>query len=392
MNEDTKDKKVSKPKAATIVLGILLAAVIVLVGGLIIGDLNKREVSYKLGEIAFELPNQRAEYIGVNKDQVIRITKDGITAYNLKGQEVWTDTLTLDNVVVKEKEPYFAVANMKDKRISIFSDKGKEGDIYTDATILYFSINKNGDVATIEETKDGHIIGAYDKTGTRIPGRRVTHIESAGYPIAVEVSLDRELLLASYVDIYSPLVTTNVVGVYLDVAEEQAVDNIKFGVEAKDNLIYEIEYVNDTTWAAIGDQGIIYYDQSGKVVTDLGKRYLKYTPYVSSGLSVGYLPIIESTIQGDNIVYGKQTLSLIDASGGVIYTEDLEKAVTYFYADEVGVILGQGKDYTGYSRKGEKRFTFHATQDIEGLRYIGKKLVALTKNEVIWLEEIKEVQ
>ena len=390
MEQEDKDSKTAKKKVSTLVLGILLSLLII---GLIVSKIDyfsKSPVDYKLGEVAFEFPETRALYTGVNKDQIIRVTKDGVTAYDIKGQEIWMDTLTLNQLIVKQKEPYFAIGSMKERKISVFSDKGKEGDILTEAPVLYFSVNEKGDVATIEETKEGHIIGAYDKTGARIHGKRVSYIESAGFPITVEVSPDRTLLLASYLDIYSPVVTTKLVGVFLNVEEEQAVDNIKFGVEEKDNLVYEIEYIDHNRWVAIGDKNITYYDQAGQSLKVLEQNNLKYSPYVHSGLGEKYLPILSNNIQGEKAVYAKQSLSIFDKEGEIVNKQDFEEAITSFYPDEKGIIIGQGKDYKGFDQKGNLRFTFHATQDIEALRYLGRKLIAITKNEVIHLQVSEE--
>ncbi|MGL4799291.1 MAG: DUF5711 family protein [Cellulosilyticaceae bacterium] len=394
MEQDTKEKEVSKTSHTKVisVVGILFGIIASLVILSKIAQFEQGPVTYKLGTIAFELPENRYEYIGVNDNQIIRVTKDGITAYDGAGQEIWTDTLSLDKVVVKQKAPYFAVGNMKDRKVSIFSNKGKEGDIVTETPIVYFSINKNGDVATIEETKEGHIISAYDKSGRQIPGKRVTHIDRAGFPIAVEVSPDRSLLLASYVDIYSPVVTTQLAGVLLDVKEEQATDNLKFGIEQKDNIIYEIEYLDNNTWVAIGDKGITYYNQEGKVVTQVDTMYLRHTPYVTSGLAKPYLPVLSSGVQSENALYGKQTLAFLDGSGKAVNTLTFDGSITYFAADDKGVVVGQGKEYKGFDREGELKFTAHAAADIEYLGYLGRKLVAITKNEVIQLEKVQEVK
>lgn len=389
MEQDTKEKNGSKSKKVVSGLGISFGIIVILVCILKLTELTQGPITYKLGETAFEFPDNRSEYLGINKNQVIRVTKDGVTAYNHKGEEVWMDTVTLDKVVVKQKEPYFVVGNMKDRRISIFSDKGKEGDIVAEGPIVYFSINANGDVATIEETKEGHVIGAYDKNGIRIPGKRVTHIESAGFPIAVEVSLDRSVLFASYIDIYSPQITSKVVAILLDVKQEESADNLKFGIEEKDNLIYEIENINETTWVAIGDKCITYYDQEGKVKKEIPQTYLRYTPYVYSGEGETYLPIIESSIQSDNTVYGTQTLSFVNGEGNVEKQIEFDGAITYYYADEKGVIIGQGKEYQGFDEDGDLRFNIHVTPDIEHLGYMGRKLVAITKSEVISLQVVE---
>ncbi|MGL4363327.1 MAG: DUF5711 family protein [Cellulosilyticaceae bacterium] len=386
LKEKLKDKKIDKTKGTATGLAIALVCIILLVGGMKYIEYNKRVVEYKLGEVAFEFTGERAEYTCIQNNQIIRITQDGVTAYDIKGQEIWTDTVSLQKVVVKQKGTYFAVSNLKSRNISIFSDKGKEGEIITESNILYYSINENGDIATIEETKAGHIISAYTKDGFPIPGRRFTHIDSAGFPIAVTVSPDRSLLLASYIDIYRSSVASVIVGVYLDVDEEEAVDNIKFLVEERDNIVYELDYINDRDWIAIGENAIQYYNDQGQIIKTIDDYHLKYTPYVKSRQKSYYLPIVTSSIKGDQTNYGKQSLIILNQQGEMIMKETYDAPVTYYSADNDGIIIGQGKLFKGYTPTGKLKFTLHSTPDILQIGYMGRKPVAITRNEVILLE------
>lgn len=390
MKQDTKDKKKLSSHQGTGILLLMFIILLVIVGGLNWRMLRNEVGDYKLGEVLFNFPNTKAEYIGINKNQVIRLTKDGISAYNLKGEEVWTQTLTLDKVVVKQKEPYVAVANLKDRVVNIFSDKGKEGTIITDNPVAYFSINENGDVAIIEETKEGHSVSAYTKEGTSLSGKRVTYIESAGFPVSAKVLPGRQLLLASYIDIYQPMITSVLVGVPLGVTEEK-VDNISFGIEVKNNLVYGIESMGRGNWAAIGDGRIDYYTKEGRLTESIEIPYLIHTPYVESGLGAHYLPIVGSYIQGNQSIQGNSLLVLLDNEGKKIAEKDLGR-VTYFRADEHGVVVGEGKRYIGLDTKGEVKFKLHTAQDVDHVGYVGNKLVALTKNSVLSLEKISEVK
>ncbi len=144
------------------IIGGVVALLILMIAAMKFVQGSQEIIRYEIQEVLFEFSESIPEYTGINQNQIIRMTKDGIDAYNLKGEEIWTDTLTLDNPIVKQREPYFAVANMNDSKIHIFSDKGREGEIIVNEPILYFSINEKGDVAVIREREEGHTISAYN--------------------------------------------------------------------------------------------------------------------------------------------------------------------------------------------------------------------------------------
>lgn len=382
-----KDKKFLTGKETTWILLGVLAICIVGVGILQWAYVNKELVKYEMGETLFTHSEQKNEYIDVNHNQVIRLTQDGITAYDLKGNEVWNNALTLEKPIVKHKGDYFAIANKDGKNVTIFNDKGKRGEVQVSNPIVYFAINSNGDVAIIEKTEDGHITSAYSNTGEWLGVKGVSYIKDAGFPISAEVTPDRQLLLVSYVDLYNPVVSSALNALIINKTGAEEVFNTKFGIEEKDNIVYEIEFVNSNTWAAIGDSRITFYNMQGEKVKEVPNFYLKYTPYVDGELrSSQYLPIL-STGKGTT-ASGKDRLTLLDASGEEIISQEFDQSITYFNATDKGVIIGQGHLFTGYNKKGEVKFTFEATQDVSKVLYAGNKVIAITKNEVNVLKSI----
>lgn len=386
-----KDKKLLTGKQTT---WLLLGMLFICITGIAVMKMNYSNtelIKYQLGQVIFKHSEQKNEYIDVNSNQIIRLTSDGITAYDIKGNELWNNALTVNKPIVKHKGDYLALANKDDKKIVIFNDKGKKGEITTSNTLTYFSINANGDVATIEKTEDGHITSAYNSKGELLGDKvqGVTYIKDAGFPISAEVTPDKQLLLVSYIDIYNPVITSVLKALMIDKVGEEAVFNSKYGIEEKDNIIYEIEFINQNTWAAIGDNLITLYNVEGEKIKEIPNLYLKYTPYVDGVFrSNHYLPIL-STQKGSSQGLGDK-LTLLDAGGEVVYTEDFDQSVTYFNATDKGIIVGQGNKFTGYTKKGEVRFTFEATQDVDKVLYVGNKLIAVTKDEVRLLESMPQ--
>lgn len=386
-----KDKKLPTSKKTTWVFMSMLLICIVGIAVIYISYPSAENVKYQLGQVIFKHSEEKNEYIDANSNQIIRLTQDGITAYDLKGNEIWNNALTVDKPIVKHKGDYFAIANKDDKKIAIFNEKGKKGEITVSNPIIYFSINANGDVATIEKTNDGHIASAYNSKGELLGDamQGVTYIKDAGFPISAEVTPDKQLLLVNYIDIYNPVITSVLNGLMVNKTSEEKVFNVKYGIEEKDNIIYEIEFLNNSTWVAIGDHRMTYYSLEGEKIKEISNLYLKYTPYIDGELKQsGYLPVI-STQKGTSKGSG-DCLTLFDAAGEVVYEEELDKAVTYFNATDKGIIIGQDNKFTGYTKKGEVKFTFEATQDINKVLYVGNKLIAVTKDEVRLLNNVAE--
>ena len=335
-------------------------------------------------------------YIGINNKQIVKVTQDGVTAYDFDGEELWSDTLTLDNYIVRQRDPYIAIANKMGNTIMIFSDKGKQGEIICQNPIAYFSINKNGKVAIIENLDDSHIVSAYDSKGNSLGVQRVSHIKekNAGYPLVVEISPNDELLLASYIDVDKPVLTSNLLAIQIQKPKEEKIDNSLYGIEQRDNLIYEIEFIRDNEWVGIGDKSITWYTLDGREIAKQENIFAHFNPYLVkvSNYGDGFLPIISTTDFNKNTIHKQNELSYFNVKGEQFFNIKLNEPATYFYTDDRGVIIGQRSLFTGYNKMGTKLFEFNTVLDVSKVFYEPerKKGIAVTKDKVILLKSKKE--
>ncbi|MDF2876926.1 MAG: hypothetical protein K0S30_22 [Clostridia bacterium] len=348
-------------------------------------------LEYEKDILEFELLSNT--YIGVNNQQIIKITKDGIAAYDLEGQELWSDTLTLDNYVVKQRESYIAIADKMGQTIWIFNDKGKQGQILCENPIIYFSVNKDGNVAVIESLDESHMIGAYNKNGESF-SKRITYAKDAVYPTTVELSPDNEVLVASYVNVDTPTITSTLVAMNTQKPHEQKLDDILYGIEQKDNLIYEIEFIKDNEWVSVGDKMTTWYTLEGSEISRKTELFCLLNPYLvkSSNYGEGFLPVVSAMSINQNTLHRKSSLNFYNAKGEAFFNEELNEEPTYFYADDKGVILGSNNHFKGYNKIGTKLFEYNSNRDVSKLFYLRdkKKALAVTKDKVILLNTKKE--
>ncbi|MGL4736141.1 MAG: DUF5711 family protein [Cellulosilyticaceae bacterium] len=382
-------KRQMKSKNATITL-IIIGMIIVI--AMITSWTNWRQsnsVALKVDReiLSFDsLKNTQIEIVG---NQVIKVTQDSITAYNLEGEQLWTDTLTLDSIVIQKRGNYIAVSSKNGRNIHIFNEKGRQGQVVVQHPIISFSVNKNGQVAVIEQFSEGHQVSTYNERGEWSGVKRITYTKTDGYPMTAEISPAGMELIVSYIDMNQPKLTSCIQVIPMQKQSEEKVDQVNYGLKEQNNLVFEIEFISDTVWASIGDTGTtLYMLEDGKEVKHLPKVYPTYVPYLNQlPRNGGYLPMVVGEMAQGTSIHNKEKLMIFDQEGNVVLEEAMDLPITYYYADHRGVIIGKGRLFEGYNKMGVKQFEFKATQDIQRVVYMGPKSVAITKDKVLLLKE-----
>lgn len=388
-------KKHKISKLATLVL-ILLALVIGICVLITRFDLvyDSSKVKLALDKKVIILDPKKNNYVLTNKDQIVHITKDGVVAYTVEGQQIWSDTISLTQIITKQKEPYFALGEKMGRELIVFSDKGKQASITTQYPIVFFSINQQGYTTVIENQSDSHIVSMYNEEGKSVGVKRITQLKEWGFPVAAEISPDNELLFIVYVNGKQPVLTSTIICIPTKKPKQEAVDSILYGIEHKDSFVYGIQFMNQNQWIAIGDKMVALYNKEGKLIWEEQNLRPSYIPYLNSMMEIGggYFPFILSDGMNLNAIHRKDALIYVDSKGKEIFNKTFMESVDYMYASKKGVIIGLGRDYYGFNKIGNQVFTYKATKDIIRLMYLDKsnKIVAQSKDEVFILKPTRQ--
>ena len=347
---------------------------------------NNQSVVLQTRKELFKIDSKANPFIGINKEQVFHITRDGITAYDLEGEEVWQDTFSFNNFVVMQKEPYIAVGSKEGQSIHVFSDKGKQYEITSTYPIVYFSVNESGGMVTIANNDTSYIVSAYNEMGKNLCNR-TTFIKSDGYPLVAELSPDNKKLIMSYSSVDEPQVVSRIYCMDINNSNEEVLDNVEYGREQSNNLVYEIEFISDDTWVSIGDKLIVWYDIEGNELGKQSNLSLVFVPYLHkmSQYGLGYIPMIISEKPTQNIVHRQDELAYFNHLGEKTVSISLGGGAKSIYADGDGVVIEIDNIFRGYDKLGNILFEYTADTDVSKLIYIpsAKKGIAINKESVL---------
>lgn len=383
-------------KPTTLVLVLIVIGVLVYMGVSRLGgvSLTGNAVSLNEDKEIITLNIKDNDYIGLNGRQIVKINRDGITAYDLDGYEIWSDTLSANNYIVKQREPYIAVGSKDGKQISLFDTKGKVTDITCDNSIVYFSINEQGGISVIQKLEGGNMVAAYDVNGKYLGGM-VSYTKMEGYPTTVELSPDNKLLIATYLKTDEPVLTSSIRAIAMQQSSSEEGEGVKYGLLEKNNLIYEVEFIKDNVWVSIGDQKMTWYDLAGNEIRSVANVTSVFRPYLykRSSYGNGFLPIVSSDNATSSVIRRKDKLTFWDAKGVQSFQTDLQMAADYIYADSRGVIIGSGNQFAGYNKIGTQIFTYKSTVDVNKVFYLSesRKGIAVTKEKVMLLTPKRKV-
>ncbi|WP_058486677.1 DUF5711 family protein [Defluviitalea phaphyphila] len=393
-----KTKKNKEKKARIFALLILIIGASILIyldvsgSNLHFSFINGNEPSLYLEKQWVDIDSESNYIFSVYENDLIQCSPDGIKRISQEGKELWNATYSMTNPRLIINEPYIAVGEEKGKIIYVLNDKGLVYKILEDNEILYFSINSNGFLSVISETKEGHKIKIYDNKGNDIGISRSTYVEDAGYPLRAIVSNDGNSLPIIYLNPNANGLKSDLI--FLDLGEDGILkeDFIDFAIAREDTVFSNMYYLKNNTLVVLGDNRILWIDENKEVKEEILNNSIETIPWnieKKRNLS-SYLVLVLSSEKMPGIEENEGNVVFYDTNGEKKYSFNSEGDVTYLYADENMVIVGVNRTFYGLNKKGKQIFKYTALKDVKDIIPLKNgKQVALISKDSVDLMEIK---
>ena len=192
-------------------------------------------------------------------NNIVRISKDGVTMVDMKGTTIWDKIFNIKNPKVIKVKDYLAVGDISETNLYLFNKEGFIRTYNVNYPILMFNINENGMVAIIGQSSKGHIIELYDANGNKLI-QRETFLENDGHPLAFDISPDGTKMVTSYLYIKGSNVISNLTFFnFSDIGQEYD-ERVTGGFSIEGTVVPEVKFLDNGKVSAVGDNRILYYN------------------------------------------------------------------------------------------------------------------------------------
>lgn len=261
----------------------------------------------------------------VNLDgAILTYSKDGINCSDLKGTVLWNQTYEMQNPIIAIKGKAAAIADYNGRTIYVMDNQSFLGEINTNLPIRNIAVAANGVVAAVLDDAAVTWISLYGQTGEEL-GRFRTRMKNSGYPLAVAMSENGQLVLVSYLYVDSGTIKSRVAFYNFGQVGKNKSDNFVGGYDYADSVVPFAGFMNSSTAFAVADNRIMFYSGSEipeSLVENFFEGVLQGVYYNSN-----YVGLVFPNIDGES----KYRIDVYNTNGNKV----LSKAFDIDYKDIV---------------------------------------------------------
>lgn len=198
-------------------------------------------------------------------NSVVTYSKDGIHCTNAKGTVTWNQTYEIQDEIISVCGNTVAVGDYNGRSIYVQNEEKQLGTITTAMPIRDITVSGTGRVTAILADTDVTWINTYQANGEELYTGQ-THMNDMGYPAAISLSPNGELLCVAYVYVDAGVLKTDNVFYNFGPVGANNNDYIVSAYAYTDMLIPCVRFMNDNTAFAVGDSCLIIYTGNQKPV------------------------------------------------------------------------------------------------------------------------------
>ena len=189
-------------------------------------------------------------------DGILRYSSDGVVYMNKRNTVLWNQPYQIQNPMIEATSESFAIADQGGTTIMVFTKNGLKGEIATSLTIEKIAVSEQGIVSAIlKDGKEPKVV-SYDATGNILVEHDVD-INETGYPIAVAMSPNANLLGVSYLSVQNNVLNDKVIYYNFGTVGQDKTNNVVATVDYTDTIMPTIYFVNKDTSILVGSDRFV---------------------------------------------------------------------------------------------------------------------------------------
>lgn len=267
---DYKDR-IRKHKLTTIYRVLLVIVALAAVAALVVVQYKRHIytgydiVSSVSREVSMDSTDMRLQ------DAILTYSKDGAHCTDRKGEVKWNQTYEIQDIKMDTCRDVVAIGNYNGREIYVQNTEKQLGTITTTMPIRNLTVSATGNVTAVLADTDMTLITTYNAEG-EVKFNGQVHMQNSGYPAAISLSPNGELLAVSYVYVDAGILKTDIAFYNFGPVGDNYSDHFVSVYSYSDLLAPEIQFMNDNTAFAVGDSRLMVY--TGAQVPSIAAEHL----------------------------------------------------------------------------------------------------------------------
>lgn len=288
-------------------------------------------------------------------DHALVYSKDGAHCMDTEGKVLWNQTFQMQDPMVEVCGNVTAIADYNGRKIYVYSASEKLGEIDTTLPIRSVSVSQVGVVAAVLEDGDVTWIRAFSADGEMLVEFK-TSMENYGYPFAVSLSPNSILCAVSYMYMDMGQMKSSLGFYNFGEVGKNEVDNFVGGFDHADTVVPYVQFMNNNTAFAVGDDRLVFYQGNQKPANAANILFSEELQGVY--YNEEYVGLVFMSTTG-----GGKRLDVYDSAGNKVTTQifDMDQADIVFDKNTY-IIYNEAQLYIG-TMDGKEKFdgTFEKT-------------------------------
>lgn len=265
-------EKIKKHKLAAVYRVLIVLAVFGIAGILVVVQ-YKKHIYTGYDVVTTVIRDTTTDAVDIRLGgNILTYSKDGAHCTDVDGKVNWNQTYEIQDPKIAISKDVVAIGNYNGRDIYVQSAGKQLGTITTTMPIRNLAVSASGYVTAVLADTEVTWINTYDLQGN-LAYYAQTRMKNSGYPVALGLSPNGELLAISYVYVDAGKIKTDVAFYNFGAVGANHNDYLVSVFYYEDMLVPQVQFMNDTTAFAVGDNRLMIYTGDQKPVSTAEHLY-----------------------------------------------------------------------------------------------------------------------
>lgn len=264
--EPSYKERIRNHRIAVIVRTVSITAAVILFTALIYISWRDKEYSDAVVTEQASITNGIDSRVLSLNGHIVQYSKDGVSCLNANGQVLWNQTYEMQDPIAHVCSDVIAIGDYNGHNIYVNNTSGIMGQVDTNLPIRDFCVSSQGVVAAVLDGIDVTWIYLYDAQGNTLASFKTT-MKDSGYPVAIGISPNGELVCVSYLYPEDGALKTSVAFFNFGSVGQNEIDNYASGYDYPGVIVPFVQFMNSKSAFAVSDDRVMFYSGDQKPVS-----------------------------------------------------------------------------------------------------------------------------